>query len=88
VDSLKLCLQQSIKSTTPNNFYNGWTHDHYFSSVLPLVLTEPFLSVATMSLDIFMTVAMIAEWGNVYSKLEAGVYERIGAIVCTVDSAL
>ena len=33
MDGLKLCLQQSGNATTQNNFYNGWTHDHYVSSV-------------------------------------------------------
>jgi hypothetical protein len=33
MDGLKLYLQQAGAANTQNNFYNGWTHDHYVSGV-------------------------------------------------------
>ena len=34
MDSLKLTLEQSGDALIQERFYNGWTHDHYVSSVL------------------------------------------------------
>ena len=33
MDGLKLLLQQAGSINVQNNFYNGWTHDHYVTSV-------------------------------------------------------
>ena len=34
INGLKLCFQQAGGDvTTQNNFYNGWTHDHYVTSI-------------------------------------------------------
>jgi hypothetical protein len=34
MDGLKLMLEQAPNSTIQEQFYNGWTHDHYVTSVL------------------------------------------------------
>ena len=34
MDGLKLYLQQSGNACIQNNFYNGWTHDHYVTNVI------------------------------------------------------
>jgi hypothetical protein len=34
MDRLKLILEQSGDALIQERFYNGWTHDHYVSSVL------------------------------------------------------
>jgi hypothetical protein len=33
MDGLKLRLEKAGDEGTQNNFYNGWTHDHYVSNL-------------------------------------------------------
>lgn len=37
MDGLKLYLQKAGDYDTQNNFYNGWTHNHYVSAVFVFV---------------------------------------------------
>ena len=39
MDGLKLTLQRAGNETQQNNFYNGWTHEHYY--VTNLFLFSP-----------------------------------------------
>ena len=39
MDGLKLTLQQSGDALIQERYYNGWTHDHYVSSVLCYIST-------------------------------------------------
>ena len=39
MDGLKLTLQRAGNETKQNNFYNGWTHEHYY--VTNLFLFSP-----------------------------------------------
>ena len=34
MDGLKLYLEQASDCVVQNRYYNGWTHDHYVSTVL------------------------------------------------------
>jgi hypothetical protein len=33
MDGLKLNLQSSVNAEIQEQYYNGWTHDHYFTSI-------------------------------------------------------
>jgi hypothetical protein len=83
-DGLKLRLQASGRSEFQNMFYNGWTHDHYVGSVF---VFSPAGTVIACALNApgFMHDSQIAEWGNVYSKLESVFGATDGQVV--VDSA-
>jgi hypothetical protein len=65
-------------------FYNGWTHDHYVSSVL-CFCPDGTIPIAYINIPGSVHDSQIADYGNIYEKLQS-VYERDGA-QCTMDSA-
>ena len=85
MDGLKLYLQQSGDATIQNNFYNGWTHDHYVSAVL-VFCPDGTIPIACYNVPGCIHDSTIAEWGNVYKKLE-NVFNSPVHGKCTVDSA-
>lgn len=80
MDGLKLMLEQSGDALIQERFYNGWTHDHYVSSVLCFC---PDGTIAIAYINVHDS--QIADYGNIYEKLQT-VYEQDGAQF-TVDSA-
>jgi hypothetical protein len=84
MDGLKLTLEQSGDAIIQERFYNGWTHDHYVSSVL-CFCPDGTIPIAYINVPGSVHDSQIADYGNIYDKLEC-VYERDGA-QCTVDSA-
>jgi hypothetical protein len=84
MDGLKLTLEQSGDALIQERFYNGWTHDHYVSSVL-CFCPDGTIPIAFINCPGPLHDSQIAEYGNIYDKLQY-VYERDGA-KCTVDSA-
>jgi DDE superfamily endonuclease len=84
MDGLKLKLQAAANNTIQNNYYNGWTHDHYVSCVI-VFCPDGTIPIICFNVPGSVHDSKVAEWGNIYQKLEA-VYERTGAR-CTVDSA-
>lgn len=64
--------------------YNGWTHDQYVGSVF---VFSPAGTVIAFAINApgCMHDSQIAEWGNVYSKLESVFGSSGGRVV--VDSA-
>jgi hypothetical protein len=40
MDGLKLTLQQAGNETQQDNFYNGWTHEHYVTNLFLFLLME------------------------------------------------
>ncbi|POM71840.1 Hypothetical protein PHPALM_11534 [Phytophthora palmivora] len=65
-------------------FYNGWTHDHYVSNVFAFS-PQGLVIACALNAPGCMHDSQIAEWGNVYAKLEE-VYAATGGCV-VVDSA-
>ena len=84
MDGLKLTLEQSGDAIIQERFYNGWTHDHYVSSVL-CFCPDGTIPIAYINVPGSVHDSQIADYGNIYDKLES-VYEKDGA-QCTVDSA-
>jgi hypothetical protein len=84
IDGLKLYLQQAGNKEIQEQFYNGWTHDHYVTSVFCFcpdgTIPIPFFNVPGSVHD-----RQVAELGKIYSKLEH-VFETMGG-ECCVDSA-
>jgi len=84
MDGLKLTLQQSGDAVIQERYYNGWTHDHYVSSVI-CFCPDGTIPIAYINIPGSVHDSQIADYGNIYDKLES-VYDRDGA-QCTVDSA-
>lgn len=84
MDGLKLLLQHAGDFNVQNNFYNGWTHDHYVSGVF-CFCPDGTIPIACYNVPGSIHDSKIAEWGNIYEKLES-VYQSTGA-KCTADSA-
>lgn len=64
-------------------FYNGWTHDHYFGNVLVFATSGVVIKCVIIAPG-SMKNYLIAEWGDLYKKLEVAHKETGGQIV--VDS--
>jgi len=84
MDGLKLTFEQSGDAIIQERFYNGWTHDHYVSSVL-CFCPDGTIPIAYINVPGSVHDSQIADYGNIYDKLES-VYKRDGG-QCTVDSA-
>ena len=84
MDGLKLTLEQCGDAMTQEQFYNGWTHDHYVTSVL-CFCPDGTIPIAFVNIPGAVHDSQVADYGNIYDKLEF-VFERDGA-KCTVDSA-
>ena len=84
MDGLKLTIQQPSTDAVQSRYYNGWTHGHYVSSVFCFA-PDGTIPIAFFNVPGSVHDSQIADWGNVYTKLER-VYVETGG-KCTVDSA-
>lgn len=84
MDGLKLTIQRPASNVIQNNYYNGWTHDHYITGVF-CFCPDGTIAIASYNIPGSVHDSQIAEIGNIYKKLER-VYELTGA-KCTADSA-
>jgi len=85
MDGLKLYLEQSPETVIQSRFFNGWTHDHYVTSVL-VFCPDGTIPMACYNVPGSVHDSTIAEWGGIYAKLQR-VYDQTGGATCTVDSA-
>ncbi len=84
MDGLKLMLEQSGNALIQEQFYNGWTHDHYVTSVM-CFCPDRTIPIVFCNIPGAIHDSQVADYGDIYDKLELG-YLRDGA-KCTVDSA-
>ena len=84
VDGLKLMLEQAPNIMIQEQFYNGWTHDHYVTNVL-CFCPDGTIPIAAFNMPGSFHDSTVAEYGGVYSKLDA-MYQKYGG-KCTADSA-
>lgn len=84
VDGLKLMLEQAPNSIIQEQFYNGWTHDHYVTNVL-CFCPDGTIPIAAFNMPGSFHDSTVAEYGRIYSKLE-DMYNKYGG-KCTADSA-
>ncbi len=84
MDILKLFLQQSGNGDIQERYYNGWTHDHYVTSVFCFCLDRT-IPIALFNVPGSVHNNQVAEFGNIYVKLE-DIFWSIGA-KCCFDSA-
>ena len=84
MDGLKIKLEQSGDALIQEQYYNGWTHNHYVSSVI-CFCPDGAISIVFVNVPGAVHDSQVADYGNIFDKLES-VYERDGG-KCTVDSA-
>jgi len=84
MDGLKVRIEQAPDEITQSRFYNGWKSDHFVTGVFGFVpdgtIAVAFYNVPGCSHD-----STVADWGDIYDKLEA-VYNRTG-LKFVIDSA-
>jgi hypothetical protein len=84
MDRIKLMIECAAEEDVQNQFYNGWTCDHYIAAVL-VFCPDGTIPICCYNVPGTVHDSNIALMGDIYKKLEA-VYNRTGA-KCTVDSA-
>ena len=65
-------------------FYNGWTHNHYVTSVF-VFCPNGIILIAFFNVPGAVHDSQIAHWGKIYDKLDEVYKATCGK--CTVDSA-
>ena len=84
MDGLKLCLQQAPAQEIQERYYNGWTHDHYVTSIF-CFCPDGTIPIAYFNAPGSFHDSKVAHFGGVYDKLRM-VYDQNGG-KCTADSA-
>jgi hypothetical protein len=84
MDGLKLMLEQSGDALIQEQFSNGWTHDHYVTSVM-YFCPDRMVPIVICNIPGAVHDNQVADYGDIYNKFEL-VYLRDGA-KCTLDSA-
>jgi hypothetical protein len=84
MDGLKLLLECSGDTEVENDFYNGWTCDHYASGVF-VFCPDGTIPICAFNVPGSVHDSKIAAIGGVYKKL-GDVFRRNGG-KCCVDSA-
>jgi hypothetical protein len=84
MDGLKLMLEQSSDALIQEQFYNGWTRDHYVTSVM-CFCPDGTIPIVFCNIPAAIHDSQVADYGDIYDKLEL-VYLQDSA-KCTVDSA-
>ena len=84
LDGLNLNIQSTKDDKVQSIFYNGWTHGHYVSSVFVFRM-DGTIRICGLNAPGTMHDSTLADYGNVYEKLEAVFDETGGKVV--VDSA-
>ena len=84
MDGIKLLLECSGDDNVQNQFYNGWTCDHYVSAVL-VFCPDGTIPICCYNVPGTVHDSKIAQIGKIYDKLQE-IHTATGAC-CTVDSA-
>jgi hypothetical protein len=84
MDGLKLYLQTAGNAYIQERFYNGWTHDHYVTSIF-CFCPDGTIPISFFNVPGSVHDSQVAEFGNIYNKMEE-VYHLYGA-KCCVDLA-
>ena len=84
MDGLKLRLERAGDNNMQNNYYNGWTHDHYVSNLF-LFSPDGKIRACYINAPGTMHDSSMAKWSGLYDKVD-GLYNRRGSKI-VVDSA-
>jgi hypothetical protein len=78
MDGPKLYLQASGNLEIQERFYNGWTHDHYVTSVF-CVCPDGTIPIACLNIPGCVHNSQVAEFGKIYDKI----YDKLEDDHCT-----
>jgi hypothetical protein len=67
MDELKVTLEQSSDHLIQEQYYNGWTHDHYVSSVL-CFRPDGMIPIASINIPSSVHNSQIADYGGIYNS--------------------
>ena len=84
LNGLNLNIQSTKDDKVQSIFYNGWTHGHYVSNVFVFGM-DGTIRICGLNAPGTMHDSTLADYGNVYEKLERVFIETGGKVV--VDSA-
>ena len=84
MDGVKLLIEQTGHGDEQNNFYNGWTHDHYVTNLL-LFSPDGKVRGCYVNAPGVLHDSTLATWGNLYDNIDR-IFETFGSRV-VVDSA-
>ena len=84
MDGLKLTLQQAGNETQQNNFYNGWTHEHFVTNLF-LFSPDGKIRCSYFNAPGVLHDSTMAIWSSIYDQIET-VYRDTGKKI-VVDSA-
>ncbi len=84
LDGLKLLLESTGDGDEQNNFFNGWTHDHYISNLF-LFAPDGRIRGCYVNAPGVLHDSTLANWGSLYDNVKA-IYDATGSRV-VVDSA-
>lgn len=84
MDGLKLAIEAASSFEVQGRYFNGWIHGHFIGAII-VFCPDGTIPIVAYNCPGSVHDAHIAEWGDVYEKLES-VYGRCGG-KCTVDSA-
>jgi hypothetical protein len=68
MDGLNLTLEQSCDALIQEQYYEGWTHDHYVSSVL-CFCPDGMIPIAFIIIPGNIHDSQIADYGGIHDKL-------------------
>jgi hypothetical protein len=69
MDGLKLMFEKSGNALIQEQFYNGWTHDHYVTSVM-CFCPDGTIPIAFCNIPGTVHDSQVADYGDMYNKLE------------------
>ena len=84
MDGMKLYLQLAGHADIQEKYYNGWTHDHFVTSVF-CICPDGTITIAFFNVPGSVHDSQVTEFGNIHDKLE-GVF-LLTEEKCCVDSA-
>lgn len=76
MDGVKVTIQQASDYLAQSEFYNGWKHDHFISSVLAFA-PDGTIPAAFFNVPGCIHDSTIADWGDLYDNLSR-VYDETG----------
>ncbi len=76
MDGLKVRIEQAPDGVVQGRFYNGWKGNHYITAVLCFA-PDGTIPACFFNVSGCMHDSAVADWGNIYSKLEK-IYEETG----------
>jgi hypothetical protein len=65
----KLMLEESSDALIQEQFYNGWMHDHYMTSVICFCL-DGTIPIVFCNIPGAVHNSQVAEYGDIYDTLE------------------